>query len=73
MRIRQYFISSSPLWDAQRVSLTVASTFLAGLCAGDRVQMAVRASSAAFRPPAYPSIPMMMFAAASGLLHERAA
>ncbi|KAI0918591.1 hypothetical protein AcV5_002539 [Taiwanofungus camphoratus] len=45
MRIRQYFISSSPLWDAQRVSLTVASTFLAGLCAGDRVQMAPRGSS----------------------------
>lgn len=69
MRIRQYSISSSPLWNAERVSLTlsvvdapalsgraepflgVASTYLAGLQPGDKVQLAVRASNAAFHPP----------------------
>ena len=96
MRVRQYSISSSPLHDAQRPSLTVsvvaapalsgraepflgvASTFLAGLRAGDVVQLAVRASAAAFHPPEDPAVPMVMFAAGSGLspmrgfLQERA-
>ncbi|KZT04430.1 cytochrome P450 [Laetiporus sulphureus 93-53] len=89
MRVRQYSISSSPLWDAQRVSLTVsvvdkpsiagrkesflgvASTFLAGLRPGDKVQIAVRASSAAFHPPSDPTVPMVMFAAGSGLAPMR--
>ncbi|KAH9931026.1 cytochrome P450 [Amylocystis lapponica] len=95
MRIRQYSISSSPLWSPTRISLTVsvvaatitgrketllgvASTFLANLRPGDKVQMAVRASSMAFHPPADPTVPMIMFAAGSGLspmrgfLQERA-
>ncbi|CCM04888.1 uncharacterized protein FIBRA_07084 [Fibroporia radiculosa] len=89
MRVRQYSISSSPLWDAQRVSLTVsvvdapsiagrkegflgvASTYLAGLRPGDKVQIAVRASATAFHPPADPTIPMVMFAAGSGLAPMR--
>ncbi|OCH86500.1 cytochrome P450 [Obba rivulosa] len=89
MRIRQYSISSSPLWNAQRVTLTisvvgapsisgkkdpflgVASTYLAGLRPGDKVQMAVRASSAVFHPPSDPTVPMVMFAAGSGLAPMR--
>ncbi|TBU21312.1 bifunctional P-450:NADPH-P450 reductase [Dichomitus squalens] len=96
MRVRQYSISSSPLHNPQRPTLTVsvveapalsgkaepflgvASNFLAGLRAGDVVQLAVRAASAAFHPPENPKIPMVMFAAGSGLspmrgfLQERA-
>ena len=96
MRVRQYSISSSPLHNSQRPSLTVsvveapalsgkaepflgvASNFLAGLRPGDVVQLAVRASSAAFHPPEDPTVPMVMFAAGSGLspmrgfLQERA-
>jgi len=89
MRVRQYSISSSPLWDAQKVTLTVsvvdapsitgrkesfmgvASTFLAGLRPGNKVQIAVRASSAAFHPPKDPMVPMVMFAAGSGLAPMR--
>ncbi|RPD57416.1 bifunctional P-450/NADPH-P450 reductase [Lentinus tigrinus ALCF2SS1-7] len=89
MRIRQYSISSSPLWNAERVSLTlsivdapalsgraepflgVASTFLAGLRPGDKVQLAVRASNAAFHPPSDLSIPLVMICAGSGLAPMR--
>ncbi|KAF9812238.1 hypothetical protein IEO21_06278 [Rhodonia placenta] len=89
MRVRQYSISSSPLWDAQKVTLTVsvidapsiagrkesflgvASTFLGGLRTGDKVQIAVRASNAAFRPPTDLMTPMVMFAAGSGLAPMR--
>ncbi|TFY58023.1 hypothetical protein EVJ58_g6664 [Rhodofomes roseus] len=89
MRIRQYSISSSPLWNPSHVTLTVsvvdapsragrkdpflgvASTFLAGLRQGDRVQLAVRASSAAFHPPTDPAVPMVLFAAGSGLAPMR--
>ena len=67
MRIRQYSISSSPLWNPEHVTLTlsvidaparsghaepflgVASTFLGGLRAGDKLQVAVRPSNAAFQ------------------------
>ena len=89
MRIRQYSISSSPLWNAQRVSLTVsvvdapalsgraepflgvASTFLAGLQKGDKVQLSVRASNVHFHPPTDPTIPLVMIAAGSGLAPMR--
>jgi len=89
MRIRQYSISSSPLWNPSHVTLTVsvldapahsgrehaflgvASTFLAGLRAGDKVQIAVKASGAAFHPPADPAVPMVLFAAGSGLAPMR--
>ena len=88
-RIRQYSISSSPLHNAQRPSLTVsivaapalsgraepflgvASTFLAGLRPGAPVQLAVRASAAAFRPPEDPRVPLVLFAAGSGLAPMR--
>lgn len=89
MRIRQYSISSSPLSDPQRVSLTisildapslsgreetflgVASTFLAGLRVGDKVQLAVRKSNLAFHPPEDPAIPLVMVCAGSGLAPMR--
>ncbi|KAI8976616.1 fatty acid hydroxylase [Trametes punicea] len=89
MRIRQYSISSSPLHDPQRPSLTVsvveapalsgrkdpflgvASTFLASLRPGDMVQLAVRGSSVMFHPPEDVTIPMIMFAAGSGLAPMR--
>lgn len=85
MRVRQYSISSSPLWNAQHVTLTisvvegpalsgredeflgVASNYLAHLRAGDRVQVAVRPSNAAFHPPSNPLTPIVMFCA--GELH----
>ncbi|EJD54186.1 fatty acid hydroxylase [Auricularia subglabra TFB-10046 SS5] len=97
MRVRQYSISSSPLWDPSRVTLTlgvlrtpaladsrelfqgVASTFLASLQAGDRVQVAVRPSGAAFHLPPTPETPIVMFASGSGIapmrgfIQERAA
>ena len=89
MRIRQYSISSSPLWNPQRVSLTisvvdapaisgrsepflgVASTYLADLQKGDKVQLSVRPSNAQFHPPADPTIPLIMVAAGSGLAPMR--
>ena len=97
MRVRQYSISSSPLWNPERVTLTVsvlegpaisgredeflgvASNFLANLRPGDKVQVAVRSSNAAFHPPSDPLVPMVMFCAGSGLapmrgfIQERAA
>ncbi|KAJ7452215.1 fatty acid hydroxylase [Mycena latifolia] len=98
MRVRQYSISSSPLWNPSNITITISvlaspsmspdsaepflgvgSNYLASLRPGDRVQMAVRPSSAAFHPPADPSIPVVMFCAGSGLapmrgfIQERAA
>ena len=88
IRVRQYSISSSPLWNPQRVSLTisvvrapalsgkdedfmgVATTFLDGLKPGDRVQMAIRPSGA-FHLPRDPSVPVVMFAAGSGVAPMR--
>lgn len=85
MRIRQYSISSSPLWNAEHVTLTVsvldaeplsgegktflgvASNYLSELVPGDRVQMSVRASAAAFRLPEDPEIPLLAYCAGSGL------
>ncbi|KAG9121015.1 hypothetical protein FRC07_003216 [Ceratobasidium sp. 392] len=78
MRLRQYSISSSPLWNPSHVTLTVgvvshgqflgvASNYLANLRKGDRVQIAVRPSSKAFHPPSDPSVPIVLFAAGSGI------
>ncbi|KAI0075367.1 bifunctional P-450/NADPH-P450 reductase [Panus rudis PR-1116 ss-1] len=96
MRVRQYSISSSPLWNPSHVTLTisviqsssiagrkepfygVASTYLASLRPGDKVQMAVRPSNSAFHLPSDPSVPLFLFAAGSGIaplrgfLQERA-
>ena len=81
MRVRQYSISSSPLWNPQHVTLTisvvegpalsgledeflgVASNYLANLRPGDRVQIAVRPSNAAFHPPTDPMTPIVLFCA----------
>ena len=89
MRLRQYSISSSPLWNPTQVSLTVsvieapaisgrkepflgvASTYVAGLCAGMKVQLSVRSASAAFHPPPDPMTPMVMFCAGTGLAPMR--
>ena len=89
MRVRQYSISSSPLWNPSHVTLTVsvlqadpvsgrkeaflgvASNFLANLCPGDKVQMAVRPSNAAFHLPTDPKTPLVLFAAGSGLAPMR--
>ncbi|KAM5540828.1 hypothetical protein V8D89_005472 [Ganoderma adspersum] len=51
--------------------LGVASTYLAGLQAGDRVQLSVRASNVHFHPPTDPTIPLVMVAAGSGLAPMR--
>ncbi|KAJ7501738.1 fatty acid hydroxylase [Mycena galericulata] len=98
MRVRQYSISSSPLWNPTHITVTVSviespslsashaepflgvgSNYLASLRPGDRVQMAVRPSAAAFHPPADPRTPVVMFCCGSGLapmrgfIQERAA
>ncbi|KAG8740201.1 hypothetical protein FRC10_004602 [Ceratobasidium sp. 414] len=78
MRLRQHSISSSSLWNPTYVTLAlsvvsqgqflgVASNYLANLRKGDRVQMAVRPSSRAFHPPSDPSVPIVLFAAGSGM------
>lgn len=88
MRVRQYSISSSPLWNPSNITVTVSviesppvsgrepflgvgSNYLANLRPGDRVQMAVRPSAAAFHPPADPKTPVVMFCAGSGLAPMR--
>ncbi|KAH9937812.1 fatty acid hydroxylase [Epithele typhae] len=89
MRIRQYSISSSPLWNPTHATLTlavvdaparsgrtepylgVASTYLASLRGGDKVQCAVRPSAAAFHPPTDPGVPLVMICAGSGLAPMR--
>ncbi|KAI0075350.1 bifunctional P-450/NADPH-P450 reductase [Panus rudis PR-1116 ss-1] len=89
MRVRQYSISSSPLWNPSHVTLTisviqsstipgrkepfygVASTYLASLRPGDKVQMAVRPSNSAFHLPTDPSVPLTLFAAGSGIAPMR--
>ena len=89
MRIRQYSISSSPLWNPQHATLTltvvdapaksgrpeaflgVASTYIAGLRPGDKAQLAIRPSNAAFHPPSDPTVPMVMMCAGSGLAPMR--
>ncbi|KAK1223348.1 hypothetical protein PQX77_013780 [Marasmius sp. AFHP31] len=85
MRVRQYSISSSPLWNPEHATLTISvlespalsdeskrflgvgSNYLARLLPGDRVQMSVRPSAAAFHPPEDPSIPIVAYSAGSGL------
>jgi hypothetical protein len=98
MRVRQYSISSSPLWNPSHITVTISvldapslsgkttqpflgvgSNYLASLMPGDRVQMAVRPSAAAFHPPENPMTPVVMFCSGSGIapmrgfIQERAA
>lgn len=76
LRLRQYSISSSPTHEQQRLSLTVsvlneqglvgiASTYLAGLEAGDILYIALRPSH--FKLPSDEDTPLIMVAAGSGL------
>ncbi|THU98682.1 cytochrome P450 [Dendrothele bispora CBS 962.96] len=85
MRVRQYSISSSPLWNPQHATLTVSvleeqalaggdkvflgvgSNYLSGLMKGDKVQMGVRASAVGFKLPEDPKVPILAYAAGSGL------
>ncbi|KAJ7882008.1 hypothetical protein B0H14DRAFT_1491504 [Mycena olivaceomarginata] len=88
MRVRQYSISSSPLWNPTHATITISvldapaltscrappflgvgSNYLAGLIAGDRVQMSIRSS--AFSLPENPALPVVMFCAGSGIAPMR--
>ncbi|KAJ7259121.1 fatty acid hydroxylase [Mycena haematopus] len=90
MRVRQYSISSSPLWNPTHITLTFSvldlpsvsrkttqsflgtgSNYLASLLPGDRVQMTVRSSAAAFHLPENPVTPVVMFCSGSGLAPMR--
>ncbi|CAF3765878.1 unnamed protein product [Rotaria socialis] len=96
LRVRQYSISSSPLWNSEAVTLTidvldapaksgygryygVASNYLANLQKTDRLSCSVRASNANFHLPADTKVPVVMFAAGTGIspfrgfIQERAA
>ncbi|KAK3358533.1 putative bifunctional P-450:NADPH-P450 reductase [Lasiosphaeria ovina] len=88
MRGRQYSISSSPLWDAQRTTLTywnrqhvgVASSYLASLAPGDKMRVSVRLSYAAFHLPSdVDKTPIVCICAGTGIapfrgfMQERAA
>jgi cytochrome P450/NADPH-cytochrome P450 reductase len=93
---RYYSISSSPLADPRRLSLTIAvvegsarsgrgiyrgvcSNYLASLKEGDSVRAFVRDNGSGFRPPADPSVPMIMIGPGTGIapfrgfLQERSA
>ena len=84
LRIRQYSISSSPLWNPEVVTLTleildapalsghgrhygVASNYLASLKEGDRLNCSVRVSDADFHLPVDTNVPVVMFAAGTGI------
>ena len=96
LRVRQYSISSSPLWNSEVVTLTidvldapalsghgryygVASNYLTNLKKGDRLGCSVRASNAEFHLPVDTKVPVVMFAAGTGIspfrgfIQERAA
>ncbi|KAK3485770.1 putative bifunctional P-450:NADPH-P450 reductase [Neurospora hispaniola] len=98
MRVRQYSISSSPLWNPSHVTLTysllespslsnpekkhvgVATSYLASLEAGDKLNVSIRPSHKAFHLPVdADKTPLIMIAAGSGLapfrgfVQERAA
>ncbi|KAF8148143.1 fatty acid hydroxylase [Mycena galopus ATCC 62051] len=84
IRVRQYSISSSPLWNPTHITVTfsvldlppmsktsqsflgVGSNYLASLIPGDRCQMTVRLSAAAFHLPENPMTPVVMFCSGSG-------
>ncbi|KAF8520360.1 cytochrome P450 [Hysterangium stoloniferum] len=89
MRIRQYSISSSPLWNPTHVTLTlsvveepassglptrflgVASNYLANVCPGDPIHVGVRTSASTFHLPQDLAVPVVMFAAGSGIAPMR--
>ncbi|KIJ52097.1 hypothetical protein M422DRAFT_157010 [Sphaerobolus stellatus SS14] len=51
--------------------LGVASNYLAKVCTDDRVQVGIRSSAATFHIPEDPSVPVVMFAAGSGIAPMR--
>ncbi len=98
MRVRQYSISSSPLWHPTHVTITysvldapsfsnpdqqhmgVATSYLASLAPGDKLNVSIRPSHSAFHLPIEPAkTPIICVAAGSGLapfrgfVQERAA
>ncbi|KAJ6537331.1 fatty acid hydroxylase [Mycena sp. CBHHK59/15] len=86
MRVRHHItvtvsVLDSPSYsgEAAQPFLGVGSNYLASLMPGDRVQMAVRPSAAAFHPPENPKTPVVMFCSGSGIapmrgfIQERAA
>jgi cytochrome P450 / NADPH-cytochrome P450 reductase len=64
-------IEGPALSSSDRKFYGVASTFLAGLSEGDRVQLSIRPASNSFRLPADPSAPVVMFCAGSGIAPMR--
>ncbi|KAF5387254.1 hypothetical protein D9757_006892 [Collybiopsis confluens] len=60
-------LETQALSGEDKVFLGVASNYLSQLAPGDRVQMFVRASAAAFHPPEDPEIPLVAYCAGSGL------
>lgn len=64
-------IVAPPISGRTEPFLGVASTYLAGLRKGDKVQMAIRVSNAAFHPPDDPTTPIVMICAGSGLAPMR--
>ncbi|OLN81882.1 Bifunctional P-450:NADPH-P450 reductase 4 [Colletotrichum chlorophyti] len=90
MRVRQYSISSSPLAETGKATLTygvldepslsgigrhigVASSYLASLRAGDKVQLAVRGAAGGFHLPLESDkVPIVLIAAGTGLAPFRA-
>ncbi|KAJ8077445.1 hypothetical protein PM082_001875 [Marasmius tenuissimus] len=60
-------LESPALSDSSKKFLGVGSNYLARLLPGDRVQMSVRPSAAAFHPPQDPSVPIVAYCAGSGL------
>ncbi|KAJ7740485.1 fatty acid hydroxylase [Mycena maculata] len=74
MRVRQYSISSSPLWNPSHITVTVSvldAPSLTGKAAQPFLGMAVRPSAAAFHPPENPTTPVVMFCSGSGLAPMR--
>jgi cytochrome P450 / NADPH-cytochrome P450 reductase len=89
MRIRQYSISSSPLEDPTKASVTysvvggshlgVATNYLKSLHAGSTAQLMIKKSHKSFHLPLDPATPIIMVCAGTGLapfrgfIQERAA
>ncbi|KAM3420831.1 Bifunctional cytochrome P450/NADPH--P450 reductase [Cercospora zeina] len=78
LRLRQYSISSSPLYEPTEASITfsviesaahkgTATSYLKSLLPGSTLQVAVKKSSAAFHLPLDDSLPIIMAAAGTGV------